>query len=337
MKDILEICVQIDRCAAQIYSEFALKSKDEDMNAFWNDMKEEEVEHIGFWQELMVYSDKNMLPDLFESPDRMKQELSEILFSVQAMKASNEYSSICECLYIACKLEFHMLHNVFGNLINFLKNIESEMSPEEQYEAHLDHLFLVIKKFEDQAPHLVFIVEILKRLWKENKALVIKNTTDNLTNVFNRVGFFQAATPLCYLSHRNKSTVGLLMIDIDHFKLVNDEYGHQAGDIVLANVAKIIKNSLRRSDIIARYGGEEFVVLLPELETNTIKFVGDKIRQAVQENIKDIPVTVSVGCHEGVFHGDIQEELQEFITGADKALYIAKVKGRNCTVAGNDK
>ena len=134
------------------------------------------------------------------------------------------------------------------------------------------------------------------------------------------------------LARRNNYYVHCIMVDIDHFKRVNDTWGHQCGDVVLKEVAKILKNEKRESDLLARYGGEEFVLLLCGIGPEDAKKSAERLRAAVENhrfawNDTIIPVTISLGLasKQGEFIGKIDELIAE----SDKYLYIAKEAGRN--------
>jgi diguanylate cyclase (GGDEF)-like protein len=124
------------------------------------------------------------------------------------------------------------------------------------------------------------------------------------------------------------------MFDIDHFKQVNDNFGHLAGDYVLKHLASVIKSRIRREDIMARYGGEEFAIILPEIEYfNAMRFA-EKIRQLVERTTflfeeTVIPITISVGVGTS---GEELQTMEAFIKIADDNLYKAKRSGRNCVV-----
>jgi len=117
------------------------------------------------------------------------------------------------------------------------------------------------------------------------------------------------------------------MIDIDHFKQVNDSFGHMAGDVVLVELAELFKTSIRSADIVGRWGGEEFMVILPDTDENGAVELAEKIRRKVSENRfpKQDGITISLGV--SVFNDDTS--VDTIIYRADQALYLAKNKGRN--------
>jgi diguanylate cyclase (GGDEF)-like protein len=128
-----------------------------------------------------------------------------------------------------------------------------------------------------------------------------------------------------------------MMLDLDHFKLINYNYGHPIGDQVLQEFATRCKNSIRAVDLIGRYGGEELIILLPETERETARQVAERLRSSVGEapiktSSGEVNLTVSIGlAAKDQFTGD----LETLIARADQAMYIAKHKGRNCVAMSN--
>jgi diguanylate cyclase (GGDEF)-like protein len=157
--------------------------------------------------------------------------------------------------------------------------------------------------------------------------------TDPLTSAFNRRYFLSAAKKEILRSSRYGHSLTLLMVDIDHFKSVNDTYGHDIGDEALKITVTTILKALRSEDILGRFGGEEFIILLPETNAVGAELVAQRIRQVVSEIIintgqKAVSFTVSVGVAE-IKKNETIEEMQK---RADEALYKAKENGRNCVV-----
>ncbi len=160
--------------------------------------------------------------------------------------------------------------------------------------------------------------------------------TDSLTGVFNR-RYVSAHLPrLLDRAIDNHKPVSVLMFDIDHFKVVNDSYGHDVGDEVLKEVATRASRNLRTFDLVARLGGEEFIVILPDTDGEGAQAVAERLRQRIGDTpfrvsapVGEIAVTVSVGVSIGGRLGDTAEAV---VKRADEALYDAKRQGRNCVV-----
>jgi two-component system, cell cycle response regulator len=155
---------------------------------------------------------------------------------------------------------------------------------------------------------------------------------DGLTGVFNKRYFLEALGREMARAQRYARPLSILMFDIDHFKRVNDTYGHLAGDYVLASLARVISTRARREEIFARYGGEEFVILLPETQKEGAMELAEQLRKRVASHLfvfegEEIPTTVSIGVST-VVNENIPEN--ELIARVDEKLYQAKNEGRNC-------
>jgi diguanylate cyclase (GGDEF)-like protein len=153
---------------------------------------------------------------------------------------------------------------------------------------------------------------------------------DGLTNTFNRRYFLDRLHGELRFAVRHGKPLALLFVDIDHFKKLNDTYGHQAGDQVLAAVARVMMTTIRAEDVLARYGGEEFTVICREIELGGAEALAKRLVAAVGERPfefggQQIPVTISVGA--AVDYG--RSETQALIAAADGAMYEAKRSGRN--------
>jgi diguanylate cyclase (GGDEF)-like protein len=159
-------------------------------------------------------------------------------------------------------------------------------------------------------------------------------TTDGLTGLFNHRTFQAKADEALAQARRYSRKCSLILTDIDHFKSVNDTYGHPMGDLVLRGVAKIIKDKARDTDVVARYGGEEFAVVMPETDARGAQVIAERIREAVkaqvfQTEMGPLKVTLSLGVATCPDHGT---EKQALVDLADQCLYTAKRRGRNQTV-----
>jgi diguanylate cyclase (GGDEF)-like protein len=159
-------------------------------------------------------------------------------------------------------------------------------------------------------------------------------TTDGLTGLLNHRTFQSKCDEALQLARRYKKKLSFMLTDIDHFKNVNDTYGHPVGDLVLKGVAKILKETARDTDIVARYGGEEFCVIMPETDMDGAKAIAERIRQEIQDAVYEtelgpLKVTMSLGI---AGFPDVCEAKQELIDKADQCLYFAKDHGRNRSV-----
>lgn len=155
---------------------------------------------------------------------------------------------------------------------------------------------------------------------------------DPLTQIGNRAAFNESLNREICAFKRHLSSFSLIVIDIDHFKQVNDTYGHIAGDSVLQAVAKEIRNTLRRSDEVFRYGGEEFVVILSNTDLDGAKFIADRIRKVISKMSVEGHPGIKVTASFGVSATNVIRDVNDTLYHADKALYQAKEEGRNRVV-----
>lgn len=168
---------------------------------------------------------------------------------------------------------------------------------------------------------------------RKNREAVLKNqaTRDPLTSLYNRRYFEDEVNRRIALAQANHQQYSVLMIDADHFKRVNDTYGHKTGDKVLIELSSTAEKSLRQDDIVARYGGEEFVVFLPELSAEEAKVVADRLRETISKIVvysdqgDEVRFTVSIGISSSA----ISDNIDTLIKTSDEALYRAKESGRN--------
>jgi len=195
----------------------------------------------------------------------------------------------------------------------------------------------VVKPFDPAELRLrinagVRIVTLERALRKANLDLSNQATTDSLTGALNRMALLQRLDECLARARRERSSLAVLMIDIDHFKNINDAYGHAEGDHVLIELARRLRQSCRSYDVLGRYGGEEFVAVLPNCGAAEGHIVAEHMRKA----IADVPfvtpegelnVTISVGVASTSAH----PEITPLLKAADDALYLAKRSGRNCT------
>lgn len=177
----------------------------------------------------------------------------------------------------------------------------------------------------------MFFINVTRNIVDDLHHRLIEQTIlDPLTGAYNRRHMESCLDYAIERSRRSGTPVSVLMIDIDYFKRINDEYGHAVGDAVLRDVVDIIGNRARRLDLLFRIGGEEFLLLLPDTREEDACKLGDDLRQAVADafRLRELPVTVSIGVSE--WHRD--DDQDSWLKHADDALYLAKEMGRDRVV-----
>ena len=210
-------------------------------------------------------------------------------------------------------------------------------------EEFLSHVTLDTIDFNDEEMVRATIHDIseerrLDRLVKERtRQLEIKNQelarlaqTDCLTGLYNRIYLDEALQNEQLRFERYQSTFGVILIDLDYFKQVNDTYGHLIGDQVLIEISTLLKQHCRNVDTVARWGGEEFLIVTPETDMKGLKVIAENLRVNIESHVFPKAVTLTASLGITVFRqGDCAEK---FISRVDRALYEAKSKGRNTVI-----
>ncbi|TWX57005.1 sensor domain-containing diguanylate cyclase [Colwellia hornerae] len=200
-------------------------------------------------------------------------------------------------------------------------------------------------EIKDNNEHVCILIEDVtdvchyqSKLKKTLEELAQANRIDGLTQVFNRKHWEECLEKEFSRARRYKHGLALIMFDLDHFKLLNDTYGHLGGDIVLIETAKVISKLLRLGDLFGRYGGEEFAIILPNTDMVGALDVAERIRVAISKNIinfqeTEIKVTASVGV---AVITEADTRYEDLISHTDLALYDAKASGRNIVCVAKD-
>jgi diguanylate cyclase len=227
-----------------------------------------------------------------------------------------------------------------SRLGDFAGSLENDPSPDTMRQVVgevRDDLVGVQESVSGLNEHLDASREEINRLQVELKQARAVANVDSLTNLANRRSFDEAIEQMIQESVRGDgndgSPLSIIVVDIDHFKLINDNHGHVVGDNVLRSVASIMEQGVMRKDRVARIGGEEFAILLPATDGDGARLVAERIRVAIsrfKSKNKKISATlgqVTVSCGVGIYRPD--ETPEEFVARADAALYQAKGSGRN--------
>ncbi|ARO87913.1 diguanylate cyclase response regulator [Nitrosospira lacus] len=188
----------------------------------------------------------------------------------------------------------------------------------------------ITKPFDEE--QLVARLRVAERILALHKKLHIQATYDRLTGVWNRAAIMDHLEKEVGRAACQSTSIGVLVADLDHFKRINDAYGHPAGDTVLQEAVRRMCLVLRPHDRIGRYGGEEFLIIAPECTENDVVILAEQIRNSISREPVDsqsggIPMTVSLGVTIG--GNQVGGDAGTLIAAADKALYRAKIAGRN--------
>lgn len=222
----------------------------------------------------------------------------------------------------------------------------AEMLEEEQecdytssLESGVTHFRINFSKVENKSGlhvgKIVTFVDVTEKVRMEEKLKQLASL-DGLTQLYNRTFFMRKSEMIFDDLMADGGGVSIILFDIDHFKRVNDTFGHEAGDIVLTHITSITKEELRVTDFMGRYGGEEFIICMPETTLMEATSRANRIRQVIEEsftifNEREILVTSSFGVsYVQMAVGEDRYSVQQLIRQADQALYAAKHKGRNC-------
>ena len=282
-----------------------------------------------------------------------KQEIDTMVSSVQHVSRIILYSSIIAILLVSL-WQILIVCKPLNNLIDHISQItEGNLNIEEfKAKSSQDEIGRLAKVFNQmhatikrQIQELNAHRELLEKEVKErtyeleqaNKKLDLISRTDELTQLPNRRDMHRTIEKEVDRANRFRKAFSIIFIDIDHFKDVNDTYGHAAGDAVLKSVASTIRSLLRKYDVLARYGGEEFLTLLPETELKDAAHVAERFRKQIENQTiffggYEIKVTITLG----VAQFDSSQGAEKCIQLADKALYEGKEHGRNKVILWTD-
>ena len=257
----------------------------------------------------------------------------EVMQNSDLCRAKRVAEEICSypnpvlCPYFNCDQQTHIrccLPMVMGGKVGA---VFSFMVLKSEWESRRKQL-VILRRYLDVTAPMLSSLSLLQKTKEQS-------LRDPLTQCYNRrfmESYFVQYEPL---AKRNGCNIGFLMTDLDYFKQVNDQNGHQAGDSILQQTVKIILSLIRCSDMLIRYGGEEFLIILPDVDSDALFSIGEKIRFAVEKCDFDLPSggklykTISVGIAEYPKHG---ETINKVIKFSDVALYEAKNQGRNRVV-----
>lgn len=214
-----------------------------------------------------------------------------------------------------------------------MKGNDFDLSPEllDEIQANIEE---IIKSFPIAECNKIDVIKKINFMYSHTKYMSV---TDPLTGLYNRRHFENTIEREFLRAQRYKSDLSIAILDVDFFKKINDTYGHLCGDYVLKEIAYLILQNLRKTDMVFRYGGEEIIMILTETSLEKALIPIERLRKSIEEypffyDGNNIKVTVSIGI-EG-FDEEIQT-YEDMLDNADKALYIAKEQGRNKVITSS--
>lgn len=211
--------------------------------------------------------------------------------------------------------------DIDGDIVEYIA-IRHDITEFEETKEQLSTLNMAMKNKVDE-------------LYNMTASLEEEASLDSLTGAFNRAKFEKFFGYEIEKSQMNKNTLSMIIVDIDHFKLINDTYGHHVGDEVLKELSALIAKNLKRVDIFARWGGEEFVILLPGTSIEGTKVLAEKLRKVIEETKFSFAGNVTSSFGAGMH--DSKESKKEFFQRVDKLLYQAKKTGRNRVICEDEE
>ncbi|HLG30143.1 MAG TPA: diguanylate cyclase [Candidatus Brocadiales bacterium] len=230
--------------------------------------------------------------------------------------------------------DFFSSHKEGDRLMRILQSDQLPVTTKVSINSCILHINATsIKKSDGTKIGYIMIVRDITGQERAREKLEELAITDSMTKVFNRNHFQYCLGVEFSKAQRYKFPLSLIMLDIDHFKSFNDKYGHQIGDIVLVTLAQLLKNTIRKIDIVARYGGEEFVIILPHTGAKEAQLLAERLREKTENHIirsimdRVLNFTISLGI--ATFINNNFKNMDDLIKGADDALYEAKKGGRN--------
>ena len=331
--DILNECLNLDIIMHHAYSEFADAEPNTDIAKFWREVVADEASHIEFWTRAVAFCKTSCINVCIDNPEATRTRLLAMGKSVQQLLGDLAFCGSSEQrLLSAYTIESYLFDPAFIEIFETFRFLNKDI--DRLYLEHVKKFTAALERFHyDMIPSQIRIMgELMLNLYHLNYKLFREAITDPLTGLLNRRGFFNAAIPLLSLAQRNDMRVGVVIMDLDNFKLINERFGHPAGDLALSAVGQILLGTSRKADLSCRYGGDEFLILAQAKTEESLQHFCERLRRNIENGSKKLSghrFTVSMGGTTGKATPLEHEFLLQMIARADADLGKAKAAGKN--------
>lgn len=331
MREILELCVELDSIAYKTYRQLSEHCPDPGLATLFSQMAIEERQHLDWWRDLLIAWEGGLVPDIAYEADLLER--------LQAIAADATATAAVDCstltgdqmLDTAAHLEFYLLDPVFGELVDLMQP-GNRVEVREAYSRHVLRLVEAIEQRYSEQGLATFLARVLRRAYRDQQRLASLAMRDQLTGLYNRRGLLSHASQWLSWSARYGRPVGIVLVDIDNFKRINDTHGHAAGDRALEAIASAMTSATRTSDVVGRFGGDEFMVLAPETDGPELTRLMERIAQTVRAAslcIDGVDLNLSVSAGGAWAPGGVEISCEALTSAADRSLYQAKEAGRD--------
>jgi diguanylate cyclase (GGDEF)-like protein len=335
MRTILDLCVAMDTFAHRTYDAMSTSCHDPDLAEVFTHMAAEEKDHISWWQDLLEAWERGLVPDVVNDTEGLERHMRTLMHEMQTT-APDSFEGVPDdaMLDVAARLEYFLLDPIFGELLD-LTEPGGASKHREAYARHLERIVGAIETYYSRSDLASFLARVLRRAWRDNLALAAFATRDPLTGIYNRRGLMTHLEHWLSWAGRYARPLGVVLVDLDDFKALNDTRGHALGDMALNAVAQTLVETVRGSDLVARYGGDEFAVVAPETSEAELATLSERIVAGVSEitidrwDEKPTTLRVSTGAAVMIDPGLEGTSLDGLLAAADRSLYVAKSAGKD--------